>query len=285
MEWKEFTGKTVDDALMEAATFYKTASSELEVTVLQKPTNGFLGIGAKPAVIQAAKKDTEDESLEDVSVEISETAGEEKKNEDIREKTDAENFEETESAGKKSDEKKDSPEYPVDKNEEIDPQIIEITENYLKELFRIMEIEATFQVTLDQENKTLSIDVEGPDMAVIIGKRGQTLDSLQYLISLYVKKKSNTYVRVKLDTENYRERRKETLETLANHLALKVKKTGRPYRLEPMNPYERRIIHSALQGNRYVVTKSEGEEPYRRVVILPKNRNSYRQNKNRSEER
>ena len=110
-------------------------------------------------------------------------------------------------------------------------------------------------------------------MGIIIGKRGQTLDSLQYLINLYVNKKSNTHSRVKLDTENYRERRKETLETLAKNIAFKVKKSRRPFSLEPMNPYERRIIHSTLQGDKYVSTKSEGEEPYRKVVVFPKKNN------------
>ena len=135
-----------------------------------------------------------------------------------------------------------------------------------------MEVENTITSVLE-ENNVLSMDVEGPDMGLIIGKRGQTLDSLQYLVSLYVNKKSEGYVRVKLDTENYRDRRKETLETLAKNISYKVKRTRRPYKLEPMNPYERRIIHSALQGDKFVTTKSEGEEPYRRVVVFPKKYN------------
>ena len=135
-----------------------------------------------------------------------------------------------------------------------------------------MEVENTITSVLE-ENNVLSMDVEGPDMGLIIGKRGQTLDSLQYLVSLYVNKKSEGYVRVKLDTENYRDRRKETLETLAKNISYKVKRTRRPYKLEPMNPYERRIIHSALQGDKFVTTKSEGEEPYRRVVVFPKKSN------------
>lgn len=118
-----------------------------------------------------------------------------------------------------------------------------------------MEVENTITSVLE-ENNVLSMDVEGPDMGLIIGKRGQTLDSLQYLVSLYVNKKSQGYVRVKLDTENYRDRRKETLETLAKNISYKVKRTRRPYKLEPMNPYERRIIHSALQGDKFVTTKS-----------------------------
>jgi len=116
----------------------------------------------------------------------------------------------------------------------------------------------------------MNIDVSGPNMGILIGKRGQTLDSLQYLISLYVNKKSESYIRVKLDTENYRSRRKDTLENLAKNIAFKVKRTRRPFTLEPMNPYERRIIHSALQNDRYVATRSEGDEPYRKVVVYLK---------------
>ena len=119
-------------------------------------------------------------------------------------------------------------------------------------------------------NKTLSIDLAGPEMGVLIGKRGQTLDSLQYLVSLVINKGTAEYVRVKVDTENYRQRRKETLENLAKNIAFKVKRTRQPVALEPMNPYERRIIHSALQGDRYVTTYSEGEEPYRKVIVTLK---------------
>ena len=136
-----------------------------------------------------------------------------------------------------------------------------------------MELEAVIDINLDKPSKTMNIDVEGPEMGIIIGKRGQTLDSLQYLISLYVNKKSETFIRVKLDTENYRERRKETLENLAKNIAFKVKKSRRAFTLEPMNPYERRIIHSTLQNDKYVSTRSEGEEPYRKVVVYPKKNN------------
>ena len=116
----------------------------------------------------------------------------------------------------------------------------------------------------------MSIDLAGPEMGILIGKRGQTLDSLQYLTSLVANKSSEEYVRVKLDTENYRERRKETLEHLAKNIAYKVKRTKKSVSLEPMNPYERRVIHSALQNDKYVCTKSEGEEPFRHVVVILK---------------
>jgi spoIIIJ-associated protein len=154
-----------------------------------------------------------------------------------------------------------------------------------------MSINAATQVTYDKENETIEINIDGDEMGVLIGKRGQTLDSLQYLVSLVVNKNSENYIKVKLDTENYRARRKETLENLAKNIAFKVKRTRKPVSLEPMNPYERRIIHSALQNDKYVETYSEGEEPYRKVVInikktlkenpkyqnsKPSNGNSYR---------
>ncbi len=144
-------------------------------------------------------------------------------------------------------------------------------ENFLSEVLGAMNMDITLQTTYDEEEKTICIDLVGDDMGILIGKRGQTLDSLQYLTSLVVNKSTDDYVRVKLDIENYRERRKETLETLARNIASKVRRTRRAVSLEPMNPYERRIIHSALQGDRYVTTKSEGEDPYRHVVILLKN--------------
>lgn len=130
----------------------------------------------------------------------------------------------------------------------------------------------------------MDINFSGDEMGVLIGKRGQTLDSLQYIISLVVNKESDAYVRVKIDTENYRERRKETLETLAKNIAYKVKRSRRPISLEPMNPYERRIIHSALQNDKYVETHSEGDEPYRKVVVTLKRHNrEYRKNGYHSE--
>ena len=133
-----------------------------------------------------------------------------------------------------------------------------------------LQVETEVKIEMDKENNSMDIELSGPDMGILIGKRGQTLDSIQYLTSLYVNKESDAYIRVKIDTENYRERRKETLETLAKNIAYKVKRTRRSVYLEPMNPYERRIIHSALQNDKYVCTKSEGEEPYRKVVVMLK---------------
>lgn len=143
--------------------------------------------------------------------------------------------------------------------------------NFLTEVFSAMELgDVEIKSVYNREEGSLDVDFEGEDMGVLIGKRGQTLDSLQYLTSLVVNKDKDKYIRVKLDTEDYRRRRKETLENLARGIAYKVKKTRRPVVLEPMNPYERRIIHSSLQGNKYVETVSEGEEPYRHIVVKPK---------------
>ncbi len=140
--------------------------------------------------------------------------------------------------------------------------------DFLTNVFREMKLEVKVEVKMDEKNN-MNIDLSGENMGVLIGKRGQTLDSLQYLTSLAVNKESDHYIRIKLDTEDYRERRKKTLESLAANLANKVKKTGKKFTLEPMNPYERRIIHSTLQNNKFVTTHSEGDEPYRKVVIIP----------------
>ena len=142
--------------------------------------------------------------------------------------------------------------------------------DFLNSVFDAMGLAVDVEVKMNEEEKEMDVNLTGEEMGLLIGKRGQTLDSLQYLVSLVVNKESEDYLRVKLDTENYRERRKETLETLAKNIAYKVKRTRRPVSLEPMNPYERRIIHSALQNDKYVFTKSEGEDPFRHVVIALK---------------
>ena len=142
--------------------------------------------------------------------------------------------------------------------------------DFLRDVFEAMNLTVIVDVKYDELEKTMDIDLSGDEMGVLIGKRGQTLDSLQYLVSLVVNKDVEDYIRVKVDTENYRKRRKDTLENLAKNIAFKVKRTKRPVSLEPMNPYERRIIHSALQNDKYVTTHSEGEEPFRRVVVTLK---------------
>ena len=152
-------------------------------------------------------------------------------------------------------------------------------EVFLRDLFQAMNMNATFEITYNEEESELDVEIKGEEMGILIGKRGQTLDSLQYLTSLVVNKESEAYLKVKVDTENYRQRRKETLENLAHNIASKVKRTRRPVTLEPMNSFERRIIHSALQGDKYVDTHSEGDEPFRKIVVTLKK--SYRDYDNR----
>lgn len=139
--------------------------------------------------------------------------------------------------------------------------------DFLNKVFEAMDLKVEIVMTAEENSNVINVDLKGDDMGVLIGKRGQTLDSLQYLTNLAVNKNAESFVKVKIDTEDYRKRRRETLENLAKNIAYKVKRTKRPVSLEPMNPYERRIIHSALQGNRYVETYSEGSEPYRHVVV------------------
>lgn len=146
----------------------------------------------------------------------------------------------------------------------------ESVKEFLKSVFHAMDMAVEIIVKVNEEEKLIEVDLKGDDMGILIGKRGQTLDSLQYLTNLAVNKHSENYYKVKVDTEDYRKRRKDTLENLAKNIAYKVKRTKRPVELEPMNPFERRVIHSALQNDRYVTTHSEGDEPYRHVVVTLK---------------
>lgn len=152
----------------------------------------------------------------------------------------------------------------------VKSSVTDVAKAFLNDVFAAMNMTVVVAINYNAEEREMDIDLSGDDMGVLIGKRGQTLDSLQYLVSLVVNKGNDNYIRVKVDTENYRERRKETLENLAKNMAFKVKRTRRPLSLEPMNPYERRIIHSALQGDKFVTTHSEGEEPFRHVVVTLK---------------
>lgn len=167
----------------------------------------------------------------------------------------------------------------------------DVTDNvkdFLTKVFDAMKLVVEIDIDFDEQERQMDIELKGDEMGMLIGKRGQTLDSLQYLTSLVANKKTEDYIKIKIDTENYRQRRKETIENLARNVASKVKKTGRPAFLEPMNPYERRIIHAELQNDKYVDTHSEGDEPHRKVVVtlnreyasdLPR-RNNYRRRKN-----
>ena len=259
MGYIEFKGKTVEEALTTASVELGVASTELDYEVVDKGSSGFLGLGAKQAIIRAKKRDDNDdsESVTPIKNSYSKIDSERKNN---KQSDLSDNNINTE----------DSSSDKADKVIENKDEIIKNTYAYLDELFKAMKIETKVTIDFDDSNNNMNINLEGPEMGILIGKRGQTLDSLQYLISLFVNKESKAYIRVKLDTENYRARRKETLEHLAKNLAFKVKRSRRSVTLEPMNPYERRIIHSALQNDKYVATRSEGEEPYRKVVVYLK---------------
>lgn len=202
-EWREFSAKTVDDAITNALVELQTTSDKVEYEVVEEGSSGILGLFSKQAVVRVRKKD-----------DIQETAVE-----------------------------------------------------FLSDVFKAMEMNVDIEIEYNEVENQMNIELSGDEMGMLIGKRGITLDSLQYLVSLVINKKTEDYVKVKIDTENYRQRRKETLENLARNLAHKVKRIHKSVVLEPMNPYERRVIHSTLQNDKFVETHSEGEEPYRKVVI------------------
>ncbi len=206
MEFIEFTAKTVDDAIMQAALHFGVSSELLEVEVIEKGSAGFLGINSKKAVIQARKK------------------------------------------------------------ENVEDKVI----RFISDVCKTMNLEVEIISSYDENTQDMDIELKGPEMGVLIGKRGKTLDALQDLARIVANKDSEQYVRVKIDTENYRKRRRDTIENLAKNVAHKVKKTRKSISLEAMNAYERRIIHSVLQNDKYVTTYSEGEEPYRHVVVALK---------------
>ncbi len=206
MDYQKFSAKTVSDAITEACKVLGVTSDKLDYVVKEEGSSGFLGIGAKDAVIEAKVKSS----------------------------------------------------------------VTDKAKIFLNDVFTAMKMTVVINAEYKEEERELTIDLSGDDMGVLIGKRGQTLDSLQYLVSLIVNKESTDYIRVKVDTENYRKRRQDTLENLAKNIAFKVKRTKRTVSLEPMNPYERRIIHSALQNDKFVTTHSEGEEPFRHVVVTMK---------------
>ena len=267
------SAKTVDDAITEALIQLGVTSDRLEYEVIEKGSAGFLGIGMKQAVIEARRKpEPKEEKIEEPVVEEPVKA-EPKKVETVQpQKAAAEKKadEAQKAAFEKAVEKEVKEEVKKEtKLVEVQPQTIEAVEDFLKNTMKAMDMEVELKTEIDQDG-ALCVDMSGEHMGILIGKRGQTLDSLQYLANRVANKHQEGYVRVKLDTENYRARREETLRHLAKNIAHKVKRNRRPVALEPMNPYERRIIHSALQSDPYVMTHSEGEEPFRKVVITLK---------------
>lgn len=296
MESIEVSAKTVEDAVLEAAIQLGTTRDKVDYEVVTPGSPGFLGIGSKKAVIRARQKTDEeieaalkaDQEMEKILDRVKEksekpvTPAEKKEEKKERpgkkEKPQAEKpkkapVKEAVQAEKKpepvKEEKPEAPKKAVkeEKTEPARPVNTDEVKDFLEKVFAAMDMKVQITITQKPEEHEVSIDLEGDDMGVLIGKRGQTLDSLQYLTSLVVNKGSDDYIRVKVDTENYRERRRATLENLARNIAQKVKRTRKPVSLEPMNPYERRVIHSALQNDKFVCTHSEGEEPYRHVVV------------------
>ena len=267
------SAKTVDDAITEALIQLGVTSDRLEYEVIEKGSAGFLGIGMKQAVIEARRKpEPKEEKVEEPVVEEP-VRVEPKKVEAVQpQKAAAEKKadEPQKAAFEKAVEKEAKEEVKKEtKLVEVQSQTIEAVEDFLKNTMKAMDMEVELKTEIDQDG-ALCVDMSGEHMGILIGKRGQTLDSLQYLANRVANKHQEGYVRVKLDTENYRARREETLRHLAKNIAHKVKRNRRPVALEPMNPYERRIIHSALQSDPYVMTHSEGEEPFRKVVITLK---------------
>ena len=267
------SAKTVDDAITEALIQLGVTSDRLEYEVIEKGSAGFLGIGMKQAVIEARRKPAPKEEKVEEPVVEEPVKAEPKKVEAVQpQKAAAEKKadEPQKAAFEKAVEKEVKEEVKKEtKLVEVQPQTIEAVEDFLKNTMKAMDMEVELKTEIDQDG-ALCVDMSGEHMGILIGKRGQTLDSLQYLANRVANKHQEGYVRVKLDTENYRARREETLRHLAKNIAHKVKRNRRPVALEPMNPYERRIIHSALQSDPYVMTHSEGEEPFRKVVITLK---------------
>ncbi|MFR9063318.1 MAG: RNA-binding cell elongation regulator Jag/EloR [[Clostridium] scindens] len=261
MEYITVSAKTLDDAITEALIQLGVTSDQLEYEVIEKGSAGFLGIGMKQAVIKARRKVVEEPEAEIVEDVKSEPAVMKKEEPKTVKK---------EIAKKETIKKETVKKEPAKKEPDlakVESQTIEACEKFIYDVLKAMDMTDVKVTSVVDEEGALSIDMEGSNMGILIGKRGQTLDSLQYLTNRVANKMQEGYVRVKLDTEDYRRRRKETLENLAKNIASKVKRTRRTVSLEPMNPYERRIIHSALQGDPAVSTHSEGEEPYRRVVV------------------
>ena len=264
MDYQEFSAKTVQEAITEACTHFVVASDKLDYEVVEEGSTGFLGIGSKSAIIKARVKDEAEILVAEAAAQNEEKALDKEEKKAEKEEAKAEKKEEKEEF---KEAKKESKKEKVVVNAK---EVEEMSIAFLKDVLHAMDIPAVVEAEYNAEEEVLDINLIGEDMGILIGKRGQTLDSLQYLVSLVVNKSTTGYIRVKVDTENYRSRRKATLENLARNIAAKVKRTRRPVSLEPMNPYERRIIHSALQNDKYVTTHSEGEEPYRKVVVTLK---------------
>ena len=317
MDSARVSARNYDEALTKALIELGTTSDNVDVEIIERGTNGFLGIiGVKPWTLKVTVKKSKDievakkkntNATKNVSASEAPKAAPkvreqkspiEKKDEPVKEPVAQKKevkVEPVETSKAKEEGKEISTEavdeytkfYGEDNYESSNKKILTndeleavrgVVDSFLNDLFKAMDLPAHANYNFSFKTNELSIVIEGEeDLGVLIGKRGQTLDSLQYILSLVVNKSSESYIRIKLDTENYRKKRKEKLELLAKNIASKVKKTGRFTELEPMNAYERRIIHAVLQSDNMVSTKSVGEEPFRHITIYPKK--SFKQNK------
>ena len=266
MESMSFSAKTLDEAITKACVELGVTSESIEYEITETGSNGIFGIGARPYVISVRLKEEKPEIT-------------------IEAKPEAKALSETRTEIKKEAKKSESKQSKAEVKERIKPRtdikkkaafsesrtdegkVEEKAMEFLSSIFEGMKMNVDIKAELSEDGSELDIELSGDDMGVLIGKRGQTLDAIQYLTGQVINKHRDSYIRVKIDTENYRERRRETLEKLAKNISGKVKRTKRPVALEPMNPYERRIIHSVLQSDKDVFTRSEGEEPYRHVVV------------------
>ena len=254
----EITGKSVEDAFMNAIVELETTSDNIGYDVIDKGSNGILGFGSRPAKIKAwVKSEVEAEKKAEKAAEVKSTEA----------AAPAANSDKADVTSDNSDEVLSEPHKKMVVTCDVD----KVIRDFLDNMFKAMDMDVNIDIKINEEEGCVNVELGGDEMGLLIGKRGQTLDSIQYLVSLVVNKENEKYMRVKVDTEDYRKRRKETLESLAKNIAYKVKRSKRPVSLEPMNPYERRIIHSALQNDKFVATRSEGEEPFRHVIVYLKN--------------
>ena len=287
MNFSEKYGNDIDEAVELALKDLKVSKDEVDIEVLEEPSKGFLGLGSKLAKVRVTVKESDNTETNATAEEIFKEAVGEFSSADTNDadtvseesKAAAEKKSNKQSGGKKQSKGKKFHDDSLAENDQqiarksiaderpegLEPADDHIAVDFLKKTTEEMGMNLTFSCMANEEN--VYIDIKGEDAGNIIGKRGQTLDAVQYLTSLVVNKDSSKYIRVILDAENYRAKREKTLQQLADRLAAKVVRTRRSVRLEPMNPYERMVIHAALQGNKKVTTRSEGEEPYRRLII------------------
>lgn len=275
MDYAEKWGKDEDEAIRLALIDLKLTIDEVDVIVLEESSKGFFGIGSKLAKVRVQKKTAEKvkekpikEAVKEApitNVQSNSTKEVTKKEFVKKEKKEHKEFKENKeirNSAKKSESVED---FKTERPDNLVSVQNSPALDFLKDVTEKMGIEVT--VTAEENDNSIYIDINGKDSGTVIGKRGQTLDAIQYLTRLVVNKDDEKYKRVVVDAENYRAKREKTLEQLANRLADKVVRTKKSVRLEPMNPYERKIIHATLQGNPKITTRSEGEEPYRRVII------------------